>query len=199
MKNIFTLLTLFSFTSIFAIDRFVDPNLSSGNGTTLFTNITSAITAAVNGDRIIVSSGTYNESALTISKSLQIMPQTPGATINFNTNITIAGFPNMKLEITGFNFGINSLSSLVINSGSVMNRAKINIINCSFANVEFNNDYYELNLLNNILSGQLIFKFGNIVSNTMLNCQVLDEASNNIDITYKILIVNIKLFNNIKI
>lgn len=197
MKKITTLFILALSIQSYAIDRFVDPNLSSGNGTTLFTNITSAITAAVNGDRIIVSSGTYNESALTISKSLQIMPQTPGATINFNTNITIAGFPNMKLEITGFNFGINSLSSLVINSGSVMNRAKINIINCSFANVEFNNDYYELNLLNNILSGQLIFKFGNIVSNTMLNCQVLDEASNNIDITYKILIVNNNISNDL--
>ena len=54
MKNIFTLLSLFSFTSIFAIDRFVDPNLSSGNGTTLFTNITAAVATAVNGDRIII-------------------------------------------------------------------------------------------------------------------------------------------------
>jgi hypothetical protein len=197
MKKITTLLFLSIAFQSFAIDRFVDPNLSAGNGTTLFTNITSAITAAVNGDRIIVSSGTYNEAALTIGKSLQIMPQTPGTTINFNTNITIAGFPNMKLEITGFNFGINSLSSLVINSGSVMNRAKINIINCSFANIEFNNDYYELNLLNNILSGQLIFKYGNIVSNTMLNCQVLDEASNNIDITNKILIVNNNISNDL--
>ena len=61
MKKIFTILTFFSVTSIFATDRYVDPNLSSGNGTTLFTNIASAVAAAVNGDRIIVSSNTYNE------------------------------------------------------------------------------------------------------------------------------------------
>ena len=97
MKKITTLLLLSIAFQSFAIDRFVDPNLSAGNGTTLFTNITSAINAAVNGDRIIVASNTYNEAALTIGKSLQIMPQTPGTTINYNANITIAGFPGMKL------------------------------------------------------------------------------------------------------
>jgi hypothetical protein len=60
MKKLITILALFTASSIFAIDRFVNPNLSSGNGTTLFTNITSAVAAAVNGDRIIVASNTYN-------------------------------------------------------------------------------------------------------------------------------------------
>ena len=106
MKKIFTILTLLTATSIFATDRFVDPNLSAGNGTTLFTSISSAVNAAVNGDRIIIASTTYNEPELTISKSLQMMPQTSGTTINFNANISISGFVGMKLEITGFNLGI---------------------------------------------------------------------------------------------
>ena len=108
MKKIFTILTFLTATSIFATDRYVDPNLSAGNGTTLFTNITSAVAAAVNGDRIIVSSNTYNEATLTISKSLKIIPQTAGTTINFNANIIITGFPGMKLEILGFNLGSGS-------------------------------------------------------------------------------------------
>ena len=60
IKKFFTILTFLAATSIFATDQYVDPNLSSGNGTTLFTNIASAVAAAVGGDRIIVSSNTYN-------------------------------------------------------------------------------------------------------------------------------------------
>jgi hypothetical protein len=197
MKKITTLFIIAFSIQSYAIDRFVNTNLTAGNGTTLFTNITSAITAAVNGDKIIVSSGTYNEAALTIGKSLQIMPQTPGTIINFNANITIAGFPGMKLEITGFNLGVYSLSSTPINTGSFISRAKVTIINCSFANIDFDNDFYELNLLNNTLSGNLIFRYGNIISTTMLNCQILDETSNNIDVSSKILLANNNISNDL--
>jgi hypothetical protein len=190
MKYIFTLLTLFNFSSLFAVDRFVNPNLSSGNGTTLFTNITSAITAAVNGDRIIVASNTYNEAALTIGKSLQIMPQTPGTTINFNANITIAGFPGMKFEITGFNLGIYSFNSSPIVSGSYTNRAKITIIDCNVTNIDFNKEFYESNVIKNTIVGNLTFKFGNIVSNNIQSCYLWDENSINQDPQQKILIVN---------
>jgi len=54
MKKIITLITLLVFTTNYATDRLVDPTLSSGNGTTIFTTITAAINAAVNGDRIII-------------------------------------------------------------------------------------------------------------------------------------------------
>ncbi|WP_396195006.1 hypothetical protein [Flavobacterium sp.] len=196
MKNIFTLLTLFSFTSIFAIDRFVDPNLSSGNGTTLFTTITSAVNAAVNGDRIIVATNTYNEGTLTIDKSLKIIPQTAGATINFNANINIAGFSGMKLEIIGFNLGIYSISSNPISNGIATNRAKVSIIECSISNVVFDNDFYELNLLKSIISGNATFRFGNIVSNSMLNCYLMDESLTNQNAMDKNFIVNNTITND---
>lgn len=202
MKKIFTILTFLTATSIFATDRYVDPNLSSGNGTTLFTNITSAVAAAVNGDRIIVSSNTYNEATLTISKSLKIIPQTAGTTINFNANIIIAGFPGMKLEILGFNLGIYSFGSSPIVSGSYTNRAKITIIDCITTNIDLNNEYYESNVIKNTIVGNLTFKFGYIVSNSMQSCFLWDENGENQDVLKKILIVNntisgsLLLFNN---
>ncbi len=195
MKKIFTILTFLSATSIFAIDRFVDPNLSAGNGTTLFTNITSAVAAAVNGDRIIVASNTYNEATLTINKSLKIIPQTAGATINFNANIVVAGFPGMKLEIIGFNLGIYSFSSSAITTGSYSNRAKISIIECTSVNVEFNNDFYELNLLKSNINSDLNFKYGNIVSNIITNCYLWDEGMSNQNTNNKILIVANTILN----
>lgn len=202
MRKITTLLLLSIAFKSFAVDRFVNPNLSAGNGTTLFTNITSAINAAVNGDRIIVASNTYNEAALTIGKSLQIMPQTPGTTIIFNANITIAGFPGMKLEITGFNLGVYSFGSSLIASGSYTNRAKIRIIDCITTNINFDNEFYESNIIKNTIIGSLTFRFGNIISNNMQSCYLWDENSLNQDPQEKILIVNniisgvLLLFNN---
>lgn len=176
MKKITTLLLLSIAFKSFAIDRFVDPNLSAGNGTTLFTNITSAINAAVNGDRIIVTSGTYNEAALTIGKSLQIMPQTPGTTINFNANITIAGFPGMKLEITGFNLGVYSFGSTF--TGDINNKAKISIINCNSTNLDFNQSGIELNSISNTIINQITIINGSIVLNTVGTIYIADSAAN---------------------
>lgn len=196
MKYFFTFLTIFSFNSIFAIDRFVDPNLSSGNGTTLFTNITSAVAAAVNGDRIVIASNTYNEATLTISKSLKIIPQTAGTTINFNANIIIAGFPGMKLEIIGFNLGIYSLSSNTITGGSYTNRAKISIINCNMSNIGFDNNFYELNLIKSNVISDVNFRYGNLISSTMDNCYLWDENDSNTNSIDKIFIVGNTITNN---
>jgi hypothetical protein len=179
MKKIFTILTLLSVSTIFATDLYVDGNLSSGNGTTLFNTITSAVNAAVNGDRIIIASNTYNEATLTIGKSLKIIPQTAGATINFNANIIIAGFPGMKFEIVGLNLGVYSISSNAITSGSITNRAKITIIDSSFTTIDINNDFYECNIIKNTIAQSLNFKYGNIVLNTVNNISFLDEALNN--------------------
>ena len=179
MKKIFTILTLLTATTIFATDLYVDGNLSSGNGTTLFNTITSAVNAAVNGDRIIIASNTYNEATLKIGKSLKIIPQTAGATINFNANIIIAGFPGMKLEIVGLNLGVYSISSNAITSGSITNRAKITIIDSSFTTIDINNDFYECNIIKNTIAQSLNFKYGNIVLNTVNNISFLDEALDN--------------------
>lgn len=189
MKKITTLLFLSIAFQSFAIDRFVDPNLSAGNGTTLFTTITSAITAAVNGDRIIVASNTYNEAALTIGKSLQIMPQTPGTTINFNANITIEGFPGMKLEITGFNLGIYSFYSSAITGGTISNRSKISIINCSSEYLWFENDFYQVNFIENQISKGVLFKNGNVVKNITKQISLMDESQDNPNTTERNLIV----------
>lgn len=189
MKKIITLITLLVFTTNYATDRLVDPTLSSGNGTTIFTTITAAINAAVNGDRIIIASNTYNEAALTIGKSLQIMPQTPGTTINFNANITIAGFPGMKLEITGMNIGIYSFNSNDIVAGSATNRCKITIINCSAQFLNFNKNYYGVNILENNITKGIVFRYGNVIKNVTKQISLLDEPLDNPNTSEKNLII----------
>jgi hypothetical protein len=189
MKKIITLITLLVFTTNYATDRFVDPMLSSSNGTTLFTNITSAINASVNGDRILVTAGTYNESTITINKSLQIMPQIASTIINLNANIIVSGFAGMKLEITGFNLGVYSFNSN--SSGTISNRAKVSIIECSSTSIDLNLEGFECNLIKNNIVNTLSFRYGNLISNTIRNINLYDESLDNpVNSTEKTLIAN---------
>jgi hypothetical protein len=179
MRNTLFILALFVASSTFGIDRFVDPNLGSSNGTTLFTTIATAVNASVNGDRILIVAGTYNEPTLTLSKSLTLLSQTAGTTINYNGNIVISGFAGMKLQILGFNLGIYSVSSNAIAGGVASNRAKVSIINCKMTNLSLDNNYYELNTALSTMSGITTFRFGNFVVSKTNDLFISDEPDGN--------------------
>ena len=87
MKNIaLTLIASFFINTIFATDLFVDPYLSQGNGTTLFTNIYDAVNAASDGDRIFIVEGYYEEPILNIvDKSLVLISQNEGGIIQLHS------------------------------------------------------------------------------------------------------------------
>jgi hypothetical protein len=179
MKKILFILTLFAASSVSAIDRFVDPNLGSGNGTTLFTTITSAVNAATNGDRILVVAGTYNEPTLVLNKSLVIIPQVAGTYVYYNGNLTISGFPGMNLSILGFRLGIYSVTANAITGGSAANRATINIVDSRMTDLTLDQDYYELNAIRCSNSGTATFRFGNFVCSKTNNLYLKDEPNSN--------------------
>jgi hypothetical protein len=187
MKKLFFLTILATSFNVFAVDRFVDLNLSSGNGTTLFTTISSAVSASVNGDRILIVAGTYNEPTLTLNKSLTLLAQTAGSTINYNGNIVIAGFPGMKLEVLGFNLGIYSVSANAISGGNSTNRAKVSFVDSKMTNLSVDQDYYELNCARGSMTGVTTFRFGNFVVSKTNDLTINDEPNSN-NITDKILI-----------
>ena len=198
MRNVLFFFILLNVHCLFAIDRFVDLNLAQGNGTTYFNTIASAVSAAVNGDRILIVAGTYNEPTLTLNKSLTLLAQTAGATINYNGNIVIAGFPGMKLEILGFNLGVYSISSNAITGGVATNRAKVSIIDSQMTNLNFDNQFYELNAAKCTISSTTTFKFGNFVVSKTNDLYVTDEP--NINLTgNKILIVADTITNRLEI
>lgn len=165
---------------VFAIDRFVDPNLSTGNGTTLFTTISSAVGAAVNGDRILIVPGTYNEPTLTISKSLTLLSQTLGSRVNYNGNFTIAGFPGMKLEILGFDLGIYSITANKITGGSGSSRAKVSVVDSKMTNLTIDQDFYELNCARTRILSKVTFRFGNFIISRADLLYLNDESGKNL-------------------
>lgn len=179
MKKILFILAMFTTSGVFAIDRFVDPNLGSGNGTTLFTTVTSAVNAAVNGDRILIVAGTYNEPTLTLNKSLVIIPQVAGTFVNYNGNITIAGFPGMNLSLLGFRLGIYSVTANAITSGSATNRATVNIVDSRMTDLTIDQNYYELNVIRCSNIGAATFRFGNFIASKTNDLYVKDEPAMN--------------------
>lgn len=198
MKKYLLLIVLLSNLNIYAIDRFVDPNLSSSNGTTYFNTIAAAVTAAVNGDRILIVAGTYNEPTLTLSKSLTLLAQTANATVYYNGNIVVSGFPGMKLEILGFDLGVYSVTSNAITGGVATNRAKVSFINSKMTNLNLDNHYYELNAAKCTISSTTTFKFGNFVVSKSGDLYVTDEPNSNLTGS-KVLIAADTILNRLEI
>jgi len=181
MKSIYLFISLLAFTvTTSAIDRFVDPFVSVGNGTTIFPTITSAVSAAVEGDRILIVPASYNEPALTINKSLTLLSQTEGGIVNYNANINISGFSTMKLQIIGFNLGSYIINGNTVTSGSNSNRAILSLINCTMSGLNINNPFYDLNCIGSKVNGNLNMTYGSVVTtNVTGNFFVLDETGSN--------------------
>ncbi|MDP4727511.1 MAG: hypothetical protein NWQ75_07280 [Schleiferiaceae bacterium] len=197
MKNLLLIIFLLSFDNLFALDRFVDPSLSSSNGTTLFTTITSAVNSSANGDRILIVPGTYNEPALTLSKSLTLLSQTAGSVIKYNGNIVITGFPGMKLEILGFDLGIYDVNANQITGGSANNRAKVSFIDCRFSAIAINQDYYEMHCAKCHVTAATIFRFGNFIKSRTGSLSINDEPGSSG--SSSILITNDSIFGKLSI
>lgn len=75
-----------------------------------YANVTAAYTAAAEGDRILITDqGTYNETVLNLQKSISIISEPPGATINITGTGGVQGLKINKAGGTfllkGFKFG----------------------------------------------------------------------------------------------
>jgi hypothetical protein len=179
MKHFFFACALALSSSLMAVDRYVDPTLSTGNGSSQFNTIASAVAASLDGDRILIVSATYVEPTLVLNKSITLLSQTAGGVVNFNANITVAGTPGMKLQILGFNLGVYSITGNAITSGSAANRAKVSMIECRAAAITFDQTYYEANLMRCVTTGTTTIRYGNVISSKMANLYVNDEPLSN--------------------
>jgi hypothetical protein len=141
----------------------------------------------VDGDRILIVSGNYAEPTLVLNKSLTLLSQTAGGTINYNGNITVTGIPGMKLEILGFNLGVYSVTCNAITDGTNSNRAKVSLIDCKSSNFICHQNFYELNIIRSIATGYIQFQYGNMILSKTTNLYIEDQAGSN-NATDKIII-----------
>ena len=181
MKNIaLTLIASFFINTIFATDLFVDPYLSQGNGTTLFTNIYDAVNAASDGDRIFIVEGYYEEPTLNIvDKSLVLISQNEGGIIQLDANIQINLGQGQTFEIIGFDFGNNYGIETIGNGSNSENFNTINVIDCQLSYIDIDDNYYTLNSIKNIVDGSIDLTKGNVVLSTCDNIFLLDRYGYN--------------------
>lgn len=172
MKNLFTFFFILISINILAAIRFVDPNLSSGNGTTHFNTVASAVAASQDGDEIVLTAGTYNENTLAISTSIKLYPQNVGDAVTFNFDINITGKAGLNIEIFDINFG----SMYSQNTGSwSSNRPKVYITESSATTINLNHSYWDLYLFQSSVQ-DVYFVSGAIVKSSMTNLYNYDDV-----------------------
>jgi hypothetical protein len=137
-----------------AINRFVDPNLSTTNGTTLFNSISSAVAAAVDGDTIVITPTIYTEPVLVIAKSLTLLPTDGVSNITFNNNITLTRANNRVITLyrfvqnqytitaqtaaTACYINLRECSNAAININDVSTACRFDLTNCTLGTLTVN-------------------------------------------------------------
>jgi hypothetical protein len=186
---------------LWGTDLVVDPSLSVGNGTTLFADITSAVNASVDGDRILITPGVYQEAAFTISNSLTLLPTDGESTVTINSNITVdvandrlvrfvhINLGQYSLTINGSTsrFGITLLNSQFTNvtansqgNTSQGNRCEFHIIDSQIDNdLTLDQDGWDLGLIRSTVGSTATYRYGDVVMSTMPRLILNDEAGGN--------------------
>jgi hypothetical protein len=154
---------LFNFS--YAVDRIVQENGPTGT----FSTISAAITASVNGDRIIVhpkiGDNPYVEN-LTIDKSLEIVSATDGVRYKIQGNITITALNNRTITIIGSHITTGNISGATAGW-----RTNVNIMGCLIegGDISFNNQYYACIVSNVLQNGGITIAHGKIIGNELIN------------------------------
>lgn len=94
----------------------------------------------------------------------------------------------MNLELVGINIGVYSFLANAPISGGATSRSNVTFIGCTATNINFNQNYYNLNLIKSNVSSALTFRFGKITNNNLGNCYLYDEPSKNLNSDQRIFI-----------
>ena len=102
MKRVFTTslfgLLFLPCLSIFAADRVVNPLISEGNGSTVFPTIEQALAACEEGDRVLITSGTYEEQALSVGVGVTLMPLEDNGLVVIRSNMTLSSLASSLIR-----------------------------------------------------------------------------------------------------
>lgn len=164
-RTLKTLIALLLVTNAFAIDRIVQENGPAGT----FPTISAAITAAVNGDRIIIypkiGDNPYVEN-ITIDKTLELASAQDGVRYKIQGDISLIALNNRTISIIGA-----QLTSGSITGATAGWRTNVNIMGCILdgGNISFSNQYYASIVSNIVQNGSITIAHGKIIGNELVN------------------------------
>lgn len=153
---------------VMATDRFVDNTLSSGNGTTTFNSIASAVAASDINDRIIIAPGTYSEPQLLLPHALTLMPSEDAGIVELNANVVFTPGDNYRYEV--FNLELGQYSYSYGASGNQSARTVVHFIDCQAENWNFDADGWDIIVISCVANEDIIYRHGDII-----RCDVGDE------------------------
>ncbi len=181
MKNnlLTIILSLASFTTLFATDHVVQ---EGGTGS-VFTTISSAITASADGDRIIIHPKTGGNpwvEDLTIDKSLELVSSQDGTMYKIQGDINIIGQNGREVTVISAHVVSGDIKGT---TGSTW-KTKVNVLGCQLdgGKIMFYNSY-DLTVVSTVLlSGNIQFAVGDAIGNQLTNNYIsLYSTSSNTD------------------
>ncbi|WP_123900042.1 autotransporter outer membrane beta-barrel domain-containing protein [Chryseobacterium bernardetii] len=153
-----------SSTMAFAADLYV----RNGGAGGAYSTVSAAITAASDGDRIIIQpkiNGTAYVENVTINKSLTFVSETNYNKYIIQGNINISPAAGRVVTISSLSTGTTGSYNLEANAATSGGRTTINLLNCDLNNVFT----YQVNTTTNIsgcnLKGNLVFSHGICTAN----------------------------------
>lgn len=159
-------------TNAFAIDRIVQENGPTGT----FSTITAAITAAVDGDRIIIypkiGDNPYVED-ITINKTLEFASAEDSVRYKIQGNITIQALNDRVVTIISAHL---TAGSIIGNTAGW--RTEVNVMGCILdgGSIAFTNQYYASIVSNILQSGNIRLSHGKVIGNDLNTSQILVEG-----------------------
>jgi hypothetical protein len=160
---------LLSFQQSFAADLVVIDNGPAGT----YGSITAAITAAANGDRILVTnkpSGGYWIENLSINKSLTFVSATDNERFRLQGSVSILAANNREVTLIGLEAFGGTVSGA---NNTTSSRTVVNLLGCSFNfagnAIDFDYPNYDLTVANCDLgtTGDVTFRYGKVLGNQL--------------------------------
>ncbi len=180
------LVCLFSTLCLSTQSNGADLIVTAGGAGGAYATLNAALTAAVAGDRIIVTpqsgGAAFAEGTIAITKSVQILSATEGTyfAIDGNINVTPAS-AGISVTIVGMKLLTGGIQSTI--ASPVGARSAINLLNDSLAAgaVSFNHNNYNLTCASNYIQSSVTFQFGKVIGNVIRDQVVVntDASVNN--------------------
>lgn len=152
---LFFLAAMVCHVSAFATDRMVSPS-----GT--FNTISSAVAASVDGDRILVEPGVYNES-ITLSKSISLHPNVEGARFTLNGGLLLSEVDGRTISLSGIRI-MDGLSM----AGTTTTRTNVRIFDSYLRSIDLVDPFVHLEMYRDTVLTRLRFSAGSVIGVTVV-------------------------------
>lgn len=148
-----------------------------------YSTVSAAITAAANGDRIIIqpkTNGSAYVENLTINKSLTFVSETNYNKYFIQGTITINPAVGRVVNINSLNSGNFTIYNVVASGATTGGRTTINLMNCNLNNVDTSPANITTNISGCTVRGYVYFSHGRVTGNSALLINAYNTGSDSV-------------------